>query len=376
MGLSASQARLLSITQRISNNELQSQFLSNAKIHLSQKNTLATEKYIAALDGTDMQYVSYSETGNVETIALTFDTLMAYSPLKNQYNLYNAQGQLMVSEADAKNFETSTTLSEFLMKNGLDDFWGDYNVELDKFNAEYANYEREMTQYNNDLATYDANLKNYYEVALPEYERKMAEYDNDLADYAARMEEYNIKLEEYNFMQNAPNLYNLFSNAVVSNSHYSAAKNNDPGCFLHVLNNLIDYTGTGAGLTASSYNTSAKDASGNVIKLENSDEFQNNSYPMANLAPIAQGMKDPTYGHLYLCDGNDVGTAGGKENNLLKQAIDNGQTPSVYAQLASDYVAVQKSDGSYNYERKTLYQKTIDMYYLLANCKETYKRYI
>ena len=372
MGLSASQARLLSITQRISNNELQSQFLSHAKINLSQKNTLATEKYIAALDGTEMQYVHYNETGNVETIALTFDTLMAYSPLKNQYNLYNAQGQLLVSEDDARKFETSSTLSEFLMKNGLDQYWASYNEELVKYNAAYDNYLDEMETYKTDYANYEASIKDYYENQVPAYERLMEQYNEDVKDYNNRMAEYQIKLDEYNLIKNAPNLYSLFSNAVVSNSHYTAAKNNNPGCFLHVLNNLIDYTGTGAGLTASTYNTSAKDASGNVIKLTDSDEFQNNSYSMPNLAPIAQGMKDPTYGHLYLCDGNDVGTSGGKENNLLKQAIDNGQTPSVYAQLASDYVAVLKDDGTYDYERKTLYQKTIDMYYLLANCKETY----
>ncbi len=54
MGLSASQARLLSLTQRINNNELESEMISNAKIHLAARNTIASENYINALDGTKL----------------------------------------------------------------------------------------------------------------------------------------------------------------------------------------------------------------------------------------------------------------------------------------------------------------------------------
>ena len=123
-------------------------------------------------------------------------------------------------------------------------------------------------------------------------------------------------------------------------------------------------------MTNAPYDTSAKDASGNPIKLTNG--FENNNYPNTSLKDVAIGMNHATYGPLYLCDGNDVGTAGGKENNLLKAARDKGETPDVYAQLASDYIEIDNGDGTYSYELKTLKQKTIDMYYLIANSKEQY----
>ena len=119
MGLSASQARLLSVTKRLNNNELKSQILANSRMQLATRNTDATRKYIEALEATKMQYVSYDTTGLQEKIALTFNALTNYSPLKNQYALYNSENQIYVSQTDAVNFENSNTLYDFLAKYGL-----------------------------------------------------------------------------------------------------------------------------------------------------------------------------------------------------------------------------------------------------------------
>lgn len=50
MGMSASQARLLSLTARLSDLELQAQTISNAKIRLADESANASRKYAAALD--------------------------------------------------------------------------------------------------------------------------------------------------------------------------------------------------------------------------------------------------------------------------------------------------------------------------------------
>ena len=50
MGLSASQARLLSLTARLSDLELRAQTISNAKIRLSDQSEGASRKYSDALD--------------------------------------------------------------------------------------------------------------------------------------------------------------------------------------------------------------------------------------------------------------------------------------------------------------------------------------
>ena len=119
MGLSASQARLLTLTARLNNNELRAQKISNAKIRLADSIEFASEEYIKALSDTELSYTTYDEMGNQVSTKLTGAALYTYSPIKNQYGLVNAAGQLLVTELDGNNFEESDTLEEFLDKYGL-----------------------------------------------------------------------------------------------------------------------------------------------------------------------------------------------------------------------------------------------------------------
>ncbi len=119
MGMAAGQARLLSITARINHNELRAQQITNAKLRLSDSTQAASDEYIKALNDTQLQFISYDASGNKMTSALTGNSLSYYGELKNQYGLINAAGQIMVSELDGHNFETSDTLEEFLDKYGL-----------------------------------------------------------------------------------------------------------------------------------------------------------------------------------------------------------------------------------------------------------------
>lgn len=59
MGLSASQARLLSITSRLSDNELRSQTLTTAKMSLANRTTEASAEYMDALNSTKLLYSTY-----------------------------------------------------------------------------------------------------------------------------------------------------------------------------------------------------------------------------------------------------------------------------------------------------------------------------
>ena len=119
MGMSASQARLLSITARINHVELETQYLSNAKIRLSDSTQRASDKYVAALNKTEYQYNYYNAAGDKITMPLTGAALTTYGELKNQYGLINSAGQILVSELDAANFQNSNTLEEFLEKYGV-----------------------------------------------------------------------------------------------------------------------------------------------------------------------------------------------------------------------------------------------------------------
>ena len=120
MGLSASQARLLSITARISDNELHSQQIANSKVRLADKTQEASREYVQALDSQKLVFTTYDAKGNATQVNLTPALLYDYSTIKNQYGISNNVGQLLVSSEMAKTYQTSKTLLDFLKANGCD----------------------------------------------------------------------------------------------------------------------------------------------------------------------------------------------------------------------------------------------------------------
>ncbi|MBR6722713.1 hypothetical protein IKL64_04595 [bacterium] len=120
MGISASQARLLTITARLTSNEYESQQISNAKMRLATQSEQASNEYLAALNQRQLQFVTYDAQGTPVTESLTANALYQYADMKNQYALMNSHGQIMVANLDAKNFEKANNLTEFLAAYGIE----------------------------------------------------------------------------------------------------------------------------------------------------------------------------------------------------------------------------------------------------------------
>ncbi len=121
MGMAASQARLLTITARLADNELKSQTINNAKMRLAAQSSQASENYINALNNATMKFSSYDLEGNALIQDLTFNALTAYSSYNTQYGLVNASNQILVSEAEAKMFEDAHgNLNAYLKAHGLE----------------------------------------------------------------------------------------------------------------------------------------------------------------------------------------------------------------------------------------------------------------
>ena len=131
MGMAASQARLLSITTRLSDNELRSQLINNQKIRLATESAKASERYVAALNNTKMMYSAYDVKGNPLNKELTFANLTAYSSYNNQYGLKNLAGQILVSEETAHNYEEAWKIAGKGDTNttALEEFLKMYNLE-------------------------------------------------------------------------------------------------------------------------------------------------------------------------------------------------------------------------------------------------------
>ena len=120
MGMSASQAYLLTITSRLADNELRSQTINNAKMRLSTQSAQASENYINALNQANLKISNYDVFGNAQQQLLTFNSLTSYSSYNNQYGLVNPAGQIFVSEDEAAAFKKAGgSLTKYLEDKGL-----------------------------------------------------------------------------------------------------------------------------------------------------------------------------------------------------------------------------------------------------------------
>ena len=353
MGLSASQARLLSITQRINNNELQSEMIANAKIQLSARNTLASEKYINSLDATKLEYISYNDTGIKENVALTFNAVNQYTPLKNQYALFNNENQIYVSETDAANFEDSKNLYEFLDKYGLfDEGRNEFQAQLDAYNKQMEEFDKKQEEYDKALAEFNKQFDDY-SAALEEYNKKLEEY-------AQKQLQYEEDYQKYLDALNAPDLYATFSGIVgtsdnaIAYCYDEAINHGNSGCYRHLLNHLLDFDGSNYGGTYTASNGKTITTSGGFGGMGTAPE----------LAEVSDGMneKDEDGNYKRLCDGDDDLNTPGNQN-MLQMAKDAGRAPTELEILKSDY----KDNGDGTYSLKSLKEKAIDMYYILQN---------
>jgi len=117
--MSASQARLLSITSRLTDNELQSQLLTQAKLRLATKSKSISDEYMDALSKTSLKMAAYDSTGAQTLIMPTANYLFTYEELKNQYGLVDGSGNFLASQSMIDAYEKSNTLAEFLANNGI-----------------------------------------------------------------------------------------------------------------------------------------------------------------------------------------------------------------------------------------------------------------
>lgn len=121
MGLAASQARLLTITARLADNELRSQTINNAKMRLATQSSQASDDYVNALNNARLMFSNTDIFGNAQTQLLNFNNLTSYSPYNTQYGLINSAGLALVSENEAAMFEKSRgDLNNYLELHGLE----------------------------------------------------------------------------------------------------------------------------------------------------------------------------------------------------------------------------------------------------------------
>jgi len=200
MGISASQARLLTITARLTSNEYESQQISNAKMRLATQSEQASRDYIAALDTKQLQFMTYDAKGALITENLTAIAIYQYADMKNQYMLVNTSGQALVSNGDVKNFKSAGTLDEFLELYGINKV---YKTETLAASAEaisenapyYTAWEQAIENAKN--ADYTRNVNGEDKEMSGEEAYQIDKYNASIA-YSNALEQYDKALEKYN----------------------------------------------------------------------------------------------------------------------------------------------------------------------------------
>ena len=326
MGLSASQARLLSITSRLSDNELRSQTITTAKMSLANRTTEASAAYMDALSSTNLLFTTYDSAGNKVTEKLTGTSLSQYAPLKNQYGLINQNNQILVSELDATNYENSANLEEF----------------LDKYGVLQAEGSGEMV-----------------EVKNPEYDVAWEEYNKEYGEWKAKEPNKYDEKYWYETTSTDDELYRKFRAA--SQSCYNNALGGSAGCYLHVLAHLIDLECDGEDALASAYPKNYKTTLDQDISIK--------AFHIDGSAINSAGMSDDMVEvSQAVCDTSDVIYAA--ENEEIKQKlIDILNDPDATQEDINNEILMNNYyvDDSGEIQLKTLKQKCIDMFYVLSN---------
>lgn len=118
MGMAASQARLLSITARLSDNEQSGQTLAYAKERLADRTDQVTSEYNEALKATKLQIMTGYSDGAASYTDISFKMLTSsqvVESLGKQYIVTDKKGRVLVDYDVAKAFEAANgSLNAFL----------------------------------------------------------------------------------------------------------------------------------------------------------------------------------------------------------------------------------------------------------------------
>ena len=471
MGLSASQARLLSITARLSDNELHSQQIANSRVRLADKTQEASQEYINALNTTKLMYTTYDAQGNASEAELTPAILYEYSDLKNQYGISNTSGQLLVSSTDAAHFENSNNLSAFVESYGIDLaenpeyteklqlIYGEDYTSLYNENDVYEWYDAIENITGSDLTYIKRNIcsqnpENLTQADADLIGQKVNSWAGQitslqnglLKNYADLTGDFGAYLRE---LLTVPNLEfpdknsDIYENTSVNEGldkkfdiatkpcYENAVIDKDPKCYLHVLAHILDLkeehlvssngnNTSGQEITPPGNNNSTDNTNPSITQQQSTNTTSNGvdspstdtgdsiidtpDNPADNVGNIGgqiigNGGVNDSYGATYSTTVDPALTITTTPFDINGSAIySNGLTPSMvevsevicdtvdilYAKedpsdtttynssvaqkLISNYKFVYNSEtGNYDKVLKTMKEKTIDLYYAVAN---------
>ena len=194
MGMSASQARLLSITSRMNDIEFKSQQVSNIKIRLADDSEKVANAYTQALNKQKMTFTSFDDKGN--NIKTDLDSK---SMASSGYELKSRDGKKIPSSYDASTLHNMIESGEYyLVKKGTSEevsVSSEVKLALESDDKDFAKAEAE------------------YNAATAKINKKEKQLDNEMK--ALDTEHQALKTEQESvkslIVENVEKTFNLFS---------------------------------------------------------------------------------------------------------------------------------------------------------------------
>lgn len=121
MGMSASQARLLSLTARLTDNENSAQDLSYSKIRLANQTEELNKEYLDALDATKLTVLTGFNNSEEVYTDISYGLMTGYNTVAcgKQYVVTDKKGKVLVTAAQVKAYEEGNgNLNKFLAAMG------------------------------------------------------------------------------------------------------------------------------------------------------------------------------------------------------------------------------------------------------------------
>jgi len=166
MGMSASQARLLSITARINDIEFKSQSIANIKVRLADESEQLAQDYSNALNRQKITFTTYSQSGS-EGKAVTVD-LDTSNLAANGYKLVKVSDKTeFTGSADSATMYAMIESGEFILQKKDEDgnynnitVSGDYQLNTAIDNSKFAIAEAEYNAANMKIKNKEKLLDN------------------------------------------------------------------------------------------------------------------------------------------------------------------------------------------------------------------------
>lgn len=131
MGMAASQARLLSITARMTDNENTGQNISTAKIQLADKMDQINKDYLAALDATKLTVLTGFNGSDEVYTDISYGLMTGFQTVAagKQYVVTDKNGRVLISKKMAEAYESGNgDLNKFLAALG----YSQANIDITK----------------------------------------------------------------------------------------------------------------------------------------------------------------------------------------------------------------------------------------------------